>query len=251
VDSAALEVPNGDGRRGIFIVITGTDGSGKSSVSAGLANRLSASGTKASWLTHREVPDVEPTFAKEHLSRLVSSIWEGPREPQDIFGHRHYFLLLSAWYDAIDRLVVRPALSAGRTIISDGWIYKVIAKSANRPEIGPALVHDCFAGLTTPDLIILLDVDPEICAARKDCITDAEAGLHDGWTGNITESFIGYQRTVRRALMTYLADSPVLRTVDGRSMFPEVLSSCEREVGDVLEISRSARAAGGGRDEPG
>jgi dTMP kinase len=218
-------------RLGSFIVVAGIDGAGKTSVSTSLARRR---GGPTVWLSHRGIPELEPPFLTEHLARLASAIWEKPGDPQDLLGHRHFLHLLAGWYCALDLLVIRPNLAAGRDIVCDGWIYKTVARAASRDDISPALKAESFAGLSEPDVVILLDVDPKTCATRKETITDAEAGRHDGWGGDLLQSFVQHQSMVQRQLRTDLERCKALKVVDGNLSFEDVVAECERALEDVL-----------------
>ncbi|HST46397.1 dTMP kinase [Jatrophihabitans sp.] len=215
-------------RRGRFVVVAGIDGAGKSTISRGLVQALGAAGQDAVLLPSRHAaPPADPPFLARHLERVQAAVWETDGDDrQDLFGHRHYFLLLAAWYEALDRLVLRPALDAGRTVVSDGWTHKLLARSMERPEITAGLVGECFGQLARPDLTLFLDVPAETCAARKETISRTEAGQHDGYAGDRRTSFVDYQTRIRANLLAVSQSQGPTRLVDASRPPAEVTGSC-------------------------
>jgi len=211
-------------------VATGIDGAGKSTISRALVQALEASGQPAMLLPSRHaVPPADPPFLARHLQRLQAAVWESDGDDrQDLFGHRHYFLLLAAWYEALDRLVLRPALDAGRTVVADGWTHKLLARTMDRPEIPVGLVRECFDQLAKPDLILFLDVPPEACAARKATISRTEAGQHDGYGGDRRASFVDYQARIRANLLAVSRNQGLTRLIDADRSPAAVIGECLR-----------------------
>ncbi|MYU48026.1 hypothetical protein GTV15_14290 [Streptomyces sp. SID7803] len=100
-------------RGGLFIVLLGIDGSGKTSLLSALSdNNL----TTVSWreLRHHELPSVmapdAPTDVKNRLPDLPRAMFIG--------GH------IVAQYEHL----VRPNITAGRNVLLDSYWYKVLAK---------------------------------------------------------------------------------------------------------------------------
>ncbi len=182
---------------GSFIVIEGIDGAGKTE----MAHRLSE------WLVHQGMPcslvekkgtDAGDNFVTEHLEQIGNALWHYPREMDLAFlGDAHWLHLLASWYGALDFTRVRPLLNAGQTVIVDGWIYKYILRFALKDDVSMELAVQCFNTLTKPDLVLFLDVDPEIAVRRRPFFSNSELGRFDGETGDAVASFISYQSRVR------------------------------------------------------
>ncbi len=214
--------------RGSFVVVAGIDGAGKSTTSQGLVRALGTAGLDTVLLPSRHAAlTADPPFLQRHLDRVRDAVWENDGDDrQELFGHRHYFLLLAAWYDALDRLILRPALTAGRTVVCDGWTHKLLARSRERGEITAGLTAECFGQLTQPDLTLFLDVPPEDCAARKASISPTEAGQHDGYGGDRRTGFIQYQNRIRDHLLAVSRSQGPTRLVDATRVPSDVIDSC-------------------------
>jgi thymidylate kinase len=219
-------------RRGKFVVVTGIDGAGKSTISRELVKALNEAGLNAMLLPSRHALSVgDLPFINRHLERLQAVIWESDGDDrQDLFGHRHYLLLLAAWYEALDRLILRPELGAERTVVCDGWTHKLLARSLERVDITASLVSECFDHLAQPDLTLFLDAPPAICASRKERISRTEAGHHDGYTGDRRTSFIDYQTRIRANLLAISRSQGRTELIDASRPERAVAESCLRWV---------------------
>ncbi|GAA2280242.1 hypothetical protein GCM10010402_41240 [Actinomadura luteofluorescens] len=193
------------GDRGRFMVLTGIDGSGKSSLLSLIAI---ASLTTAGWrdLRHHELPAVmapdEPTLIKNSMSSLPRAMFIG--------GH------IVAQYEHL----VRPQLELGVDVLLDSYWYKVMAKEHILGTSHPILADLCGA-LPVPDAVILLEVDPRVAYLRKrDSLTSYECmGTTD------MKGFIRFQGRLRDRLEEELAGHPALYRVDADRDLRSVLRS--------------------------
>jgi dTMP kinase len=161
-------------KRGAFIAFEGIDGSGKSTQSRALADRLEASGRKV-------VLTREPggTPIGEAIRTLLFDRSLGDFEP------RTEALLHSAARAQHVSQLIGPAIDRGDTVITDRFIDSTLAYQGGGNEL--SLVDlEAIQGFavqdTYPDLRILIDVPPETGLARR--LADAahvnridEAGL--------------------------------------------------------------------------
>jgi len=143
---------------GLFLVIEGGEGAGKSTQSAALADYLVAR-------DHRVVRTREPggTPAAEALrSILLDPAYTG-------LDDRAEALLFAAARGDHAARVIRPALGRGDIVISDRFMDSSIAYQGVGRDLGLERVAEislwATAGLRA-DLTILLDVDPQIGLAR-------------------------------------------------------------------------------------
>ena len=222
-----------------LIAVTGIDGSGKSSVTRAVVPML----------RHRGIPAVEvPTrgarfpqqYVQQHQQRLESLIWDpSPVAPQFELGHLHYFLLLASWFEALDRCLVRPALDRGEVVVTDGWYYKVAARANLRwRDVPEAHRRACLSQLSQPNIVFLLEIDPQVAAARKAVITRAEAGNDDGHDGRTPASFAQFQQRVREELDRFdTTGAWQTVVVDGRDV-----ESVATEIADVCAHHLKAAA---------
>lgn len=136
-----------------YIAFEGGDGSGKSTQAALLAERLGAVLTR------------EPggTELGQELRRSLLNPGEAP------IGVRAETLLMAADRAQNVSELVEPALAAGRMVISDRSAYSSLAYQGGGRELGVEQVRDindwALAGLW-PDLVVFLDIEPEVSKTR-------------------------------------------------------------------------------------
>ena len=148
---------------GVFIVLEGGEGAGKSTQIAGLADRLRAQGR-----------DVVVTFEPGATAlgaeiRKLTHHFDGPLDA------RAEALLMAADRAQHVAEVVRPALERGAVVISDRYIpssvvYQGIARGLGADEI--ARVSRWATGGLGPACVIVLDVDAAVAAQRVPEATD-------------------------------------------------------------------------------
>src|SRR5438128_8484 len=160
----------------MFIDFEGIDGSGKTTLSNALADRLEARGLK---VTHARA-------GGELRSALARRVRPLTRDAQllEMSARAEFFLNLAREAQQIDE-VVRPALAGGDICIADRSLYSQIALSAGGRglEEGPLRAAADLAGQGLwPDLVLLIDVDPDLARMRKraskirDGIVEEESG---------------------------------------------------------------------------
>ena len=175
---------------GLFISLEGIDGSGKSTQAKGLA----------AWLRDQGCDPVltrEPGGAPgaEAIRRLLV---EG--DPDRWSPETEILLFTAARRDHLER-TIRPALAAGRDVITDRFADSTrVYQGATRGDLR-GLVDDIHARVIgiEPDLTLILDIDPEIALARglarrsgEDRFEDFGLGfqrkLHDGFRALANEA---------------------------------------------------------------
>jgi dTMP kinase len=156
---------------GRFIVLDGIDGSGTTTQGQRLVAALQAAGVSARFTCE---PSAGPIGRQ--IRQLLSAGGEEPSHAWDTLA-----LLFAA--DRLDHLAreVRPALSAGTTVVCDRYDLSSLAyQSATAPEPAAAGAAPAAAGQAAlawiralnqralrPDLTIVLDVDPDVAEARR------------------------------------------------------------------------------------
>ncbi len=139
-------------RAGAFITFEGIDGSGKSTQARRLADALGADLTRE--------PGGSP--GAEEIRRLLvegaMGRWSAETE---------ILLFTAARRDHLEK-TIRPALEAGRKIVSDRFadstrIYQGVARAALRATVDR--LHTLMIGVE-PDLTFVIDTDPEVALGR-------------------------------------------------------------------------------------
>jgi dTMP kinase len=143
---------------GVFVVVEGPEGAGKSTLARALAARLRAAGRTV--LAVRE-PGGTP------LAEAVRAVVL--RSRHRMTPAAELFLMLAARADLVARRI-RPALAAGRVVLADRFdlstrAYQVAGRRLPAAEVGAAL--RLATGDLAPDLTLVLDLSVELGRARQ------------------------------------------------------------------------------------
>jgi dTMP kinase len=143
---------------GLFIVLEGSEGSGKSTLLQPLAARLRAAGA-------------DPVVVRDPGGTRAAEIArEALLDPSHPVGPvAELFFYLAARADLVER-VIRPALHAGRHVLSDRFAlsteaYQMAGRGLSADVVLPA--NRAAAGGLVPDLTLILDLPPEVGQARQ------------------------------------------------------------------------------------
>lgn len=144
---------------GKFITFEGLDAVGKSTQIAWLCHWLGANG-------YDVLRTMEPggTAIGEELRRLLLS-----RESQTMVPRAELLLYEADRAQHVEE-VIRPALEAGRIVVSDRYVDSTTAYQGFGRELDMEQVlslHRFATGGLLPDITFLLDMDPELAIARK------------------------------------------------------------------------------------
>jgi dTMP kinase len=140
---------------GKFIVFEGGEGSGKSTASAAVAERLRAEGVT---VVHTREPG--GTRAGELVRGLLH---------EQLTPWAELFAFLVARAQLVSE-VIHPALELGETVICDRFSPSTFAYQVHARGLDEATVRAANAAATgglEPDLVIYLDIDPEVGLRRK------------------------------------------------------------------------------------
>lgn len=134
-------------REGRLIVFEGIDGGGKSTQLQTLAERLASTGREV-------VCSREPTRGP-HGMALRRSMAEGRLDPDEELR-----LFLADRREHVETLIA-PALARGALVLLDRYYFSTVAYQGARGLDQGALLSSNEAFAPAPDLLVILDLDPE------------------------------------------------------------------------------------------
>jgi dTMP kinase len=198
---------------GRYITLEGAEGCGKSTHAARLATTLNAVLTRETGGTAigQRIRTILHDTAVTNLSHRAEALLTAADRAQHIHE------------------VVAPALAAGRHVVSDRSVYSTLAYQGYGRELPLAEVrrlNKWAVGTYWPDLVLLLDVDPEVLERRmrgrqldrfeqegdafhqrvRDGFQHLAAGEPDRWVIiDGSKSLDGVARAIRRAVKERLA----------------------------------------------
>jgi dTMP kinase len=142
---------------GRLVTIEGIDGSGKTTLAAGLRDALAARGVEARLLREPGGVDVS-----ERLRALV-------KDPELHVTPRAEALLYAAARAQLVEELLRPLLDAGAWVLLDRFVDSSLAYQGAGRGLGThavAAINDFATGGLTPDRTLLLRIDPARGRAR-------------------------------------------------------------------------------------
>ncbi|HYJ02023.1 MAG TPA: dTMP kinase [Nitrososphaeraceae archaeon] len=211
---------------GSFIVIEGPDASGRSTQIQKITEKLEADG-------HAVVN------AGLKRSDLISQgIIEAKRNFQ--VGRRTMALYYAADFaDQLENKIV-PALKAGFIVISDRYIYTLIARSSVR-GINKNWLHQLHGFAIKPDLIFYLNVDPFNLIHRvfkkNKSLDYYESGSDLGLSADIFDSFIKYQLLLKKEF-TMMQKKYGLIDVDGNKSIEDIYHNIQTKISGYLDQNK-------------
>jgi dTMP kinase len=210
-------------RAGSLIVLEGIDGSGKTTLAPLICERLSPPVGPARPLLKKSV-DYADAYTREHLTRLRYVIWDEQKPAVDVMGGEHWALLMASWYAVLQ---ARILASTDATVVSDGWYFRNLVKLLEEYDgLDEAWLHTLFAPVREPDVVVLLDVHPELALRRGRAFDPRECG--ERALGGPVD-FVTFQSRIRGRLLRRAANEGwILVQVDERHS-PEALAELVSE----------------------
>jgi dTMP kinase len=194
--------------RGMFVVLDGGDGGGKTGAAVFISNALARLGIPA-------VLTREPggTAEGQELRQLLLSSQSRWVPMADLL------LMNAARVQHVTKVIV-PAVERGDIVVCDRFVSSTLAYQHAGHGIGKDVVldiHRLSTGDLWPDLTIILDIDPEIGLARSRKRLAAGA-LDEGRFENLDLEF---HRRVRNSFLEQSLDRPESYVVVDASQPPE------------------------------
>ncbi len=180
-------------RNGFFISVEGADGVGKSSQVRRLAESLRSRGRDV-------VVTREPGGGGEGAEAIRALLLNGDAERWTPMAEA--LMMFAARAEHLDR-IIRPALVAGKTVITDRFADSSMAYQGIAGGVGQASIRALNAlvvGQDQPDLTLILDAPAPVGLARAERRSNGE--------GRFESKGADYQEKVRSAFLSIAADEP-------------------------------------------
>ncbi|MFD8811207.1 dTMP kinase [Streptomyces sp. NPDC059627] len=151
-----LDTMKPHGERGLFIVVEGTDGAGKTTLVSGLAESLRAAGREV-FTTFQPTPSARATDVFRGFAE---------RGGDDPALHRALYLVTLGDRLFHARANILPELAAGRVVICDRYIYTTVANALARGQHLESWFRDTVGMLPKPDLAVLVHSPVDVAVKR-------------------------------------------------------------------------------------
>ncbi len=210
---------------GKFITFEGTEGCGKSTQVKLLAERLTQAGHRVRVL--RE-PGGTP-IGEEIRHTLKHSEHNAAMTPEA------ELMMMNASRAQLVREIIRPALAAGEIVVCDRFYDSTIAYQGYGRGLDLAQVRaiiDFAVGETRPDLTLLLQVSPEVSAARLHARYAGQAAVRDRFE-EADRAF--FKRAEQGFAAIAAADPGRVRVIDGGAAVEVVEAGIWAVVGRLIQ----------------
>jgi dTMP kinase len=199
------------GKKGIFIVIEGLDGSGKTTQATLLSKQLEQ--------TYKVLLTAEPSRAKIGTFIRDCCLYEDKRLPTEAEA-----LLFAA--DRIEHMYseVKPALEEGKLVICDRYIYSSLAYQGSA-GLSLEWIKTINARALQPDISIFIDVPPRRVIERLQRKKSVMETLET-------------QMKVREVYLKYVAKGELIR-VDGDKPKEALAEELYAQVSGLLKAAES------------
>ncbi|MFD1324894.1 dTMP kinase [Micromonospora sonneratiae] len=222
---------------GLFVVFEGGEGGGKSTQVARLADALGNRG--------REVVVTREPGATDVGERIRGLVLGGATGPNAL-SPRAEALLYAADRAHHVATVVRPALTRGAVVISDRYVDSSLAyQGAGRtlPVDEVSWLSSWATGGLKPDLVVLLDVDPNVGLRR---VVDRGAG-----TDRLEGESLEFHERVRYAFLDLAAADPKRYLVlDASRPADEIATAVAGRLDEMLVDPTAEGRSGLGKQQP-
>ena len=179
-----------------FYAVEGVDGSGKSGMVTCIVEHLTRTGTPA--IATRE-PGGTPQGEKIRSLLLSGS--------DDAWDQQSELLMMTAARVEHVRRVILPTLARGVSVVSDRYVGSTIAYQGAGRGMAEGYIRDLHkeaVGDIWPDLVVILDLDPEIGLARSR--NRLSAGEID--EGRFETLDLDFHRRIRESFLDQAAQAP-------------------------------------------
>jgi dTMP kinase len=143
--------------RGTLITFDGVDGSGKSTMIEMLEEKLKFDGKKVTVTT-------QPTPEMRELSIFKTYIYQPDKRHLVDYQALQLFMLADRLQHVKE--VIEPALKEGKYVISDRYIFTMLATMVARGHRAEPWLDDLLPHIPLPHVPFIMDVDLDTCVSR-------------------------------------------------------------------------------------
>ena len=220
---------------GRLVVLEGTDGVGRSTQIALLREWVESKG-----------------YAVQSTG-LKRSALAGSGIKDAMRGHTLGNLTTNLYYatDMVDRLekIILPALRAGFVVLTDRYIYSIVARALVR-GVDPVWIRDVFGYALVPDAVFYLHADlphliPRVLNARG--FDFWESGMDHLSNRDYYEAFVEYQSRLLAQFEALVEEYDFIR-IDATQSIREVFQALTTEMEGVLSDMKPISPAQAKRD---
>lgn len=210
-------------QRGFVVKIDGIDGSGKTEAVRGLVQRLSQKITVAQTAEFKSDQDIVVKLGKD--SSVSQVLYEISLDPHCAFDvtERQLAMAISSYRN--NRIVLANLVSTADLVICDRSTLSIFAYSIGiNPALGTALFTHARA-IAIEDLVIWLDLDPDLAAQRALTRTERRTSLD-------SVELLGpeHQRIVAERYRMISSEYENIQRVDASRPLHQVLDQCEKVI---------------------
>jgi dTMP kinase len=153
-----------------------------------------------------------------------------------VLGRRTISLFYAADFaDQLENKII-PGLRSGYIVLSDRYIYTLMAREAVR-GISSSWSHNLYGFALRPDLVFYLDVDPNELVHRvfrKNFYLDYyESGTDLRLSDNMLESFVMYQKLLTKEFKRMQKRYSII-PIDGNRSIIEINQELQKKIDDYL-----------------
>lgn len=191
-------------KMGKIISFEGIDGTGKSFWAEKMGNCIF---DNSIFITKKTLYYSEVEYVKKIGEHMQDILWGSRDEdPIELLTNEGWLYLHLFWYTIFSKNVLEVFSKKYDYIFLDGWFYKILARYMEKKKFDIKVLEQLFEHLVVPDLIVYLDIKPDVCYKRKKVFNKCELGGMDGIQGEQKECFVNYQSLIRQNYL-YLLDS--------------------------------------------
>jgi len=200
--------------QGAFIVVEGIDGSGKSTMVSHVANELRRRGRQV--LRTREPGG---TAISEQIRALLLDAKNFAMVP-----FTELFLYMASRAQLVDE-VIRPSLAKGIDVVCDRYYYSTAAYQGAAGKVGidtVIAVAERIAKFQKPDVVVLLDLDPELARSRDGIRNDRVENKGLEYQKRVRAGFLKLARRDRKRVKVINASRPA------EQVYADVMKAVDR-----------------------